>query len=256
MFCPKCGKSISSNAKFCGSCGNILNANTVTTVENNLSGSSQQYVNTDNSGQAKAWKQQLPGWVVPVSILVVGMLAVGIFVWSKKSDTFSEPPQQEAVSESTSSGSDADESTTQTNGNETVQSEINTSETSQTPVSSPVQNTEEEQIKSAINDHYGNIPGNLAAAHSLFSARMQSRQVFNNWSKGFNKTLSDTVNSVTVLSYSDSEAQAEFRMTSKDDAGNGQVMVREWQGIWNLVKEEGTWKLDAAKITKTAEYLE
>ena len=54
-----------------------------------------------------------------------------------------------------------------------------------------------------------------------------------------------------MLSVSDgNKAKAYIEMTSYDDQGDGTVLVQEWGGYWNLIKENGSWKLDDPDLEK------
>ncbi|MDQ0285703.1 hypothetical protein J2Z49_000807 [Desulfofundulus luciae] len=112
------------------------------------------------------------------------------------------------------------------------------------------------RIEMAIYGHYENIPDNLALAYSYFSTRYQSKVPLENWVKGFPHTISDTVDRVKVTYLSPFQATAEINLTSKDNTGEGKILIREWAGKWQLVKEWGEWKLDEPQIKKVAEYYE
>lgn len=126
------------------------------------------------------------------------------------------------------------------------------------PVASGVSNVlgEIEQIKMTVYHHYENIPDNLSLAYSYFSSRFQSKVPFESWLKGFPNTISDTVENVKVTNLSNYEATAEINLTSKDNTGEGKILIRKWAGQWKLIKEWGEWKLDEPQIKKVAEFYE
>ncbi len=70
------------------------------------------------------------------------------------------------------------------------------------------------------------------------------------WEKGLQKTMRDVVTTLDVISVDGNKAKAYIEMTSYDDQGDGSVLVQEWGGNWNLIKEGGSWKLDVPDLEK------
>lgn len=70
MFCPKCGREVAGNSKFCGVCGTVIH--------------DQRTEAPDRiHHKEKAAVRQWSGWITPISILAVVMAAVGIFIFTK-----------------------------------------------------------------------------------------------------------------------------------------------------------------------------
>lgn len=118
------------------------------------------------------------------------------------------------------------------------------------------QNTEAQNVQTAIYRHYENIPNNLTLAYSYFSRKLQGELPAENWMKGFSRTLSDTVDYIYVTQIGPYEATANIAMTSKDNTGEGKILIRKWSGQLKLVKEGGQWKIDEPQLKKTSEYYE
>lgn len=135
-------------------------------------------------------------------------------------------------------------------GNEYQQSNINNQ------FNTGAQNTEAQNVEAAVRRHYENIPNNLTLAYSYFSKKLQNELPMDNWIKGFPRTLSDTVDYIYVTQIGPYNASANITMTSKDNTGEGKILIRKWSGQINLVNEGGQWKIDEPQLRKTSEYYE
>ena len=136
-------------------------------------------------------------------------------------------------------------------------SKVNSEEKNSPVESSNTSSNEKEAIMSAINSHYNGISASsYAGAYDHFSSSRKSKVSFDGWQKGFDKTLKDVVKKVDVISVDGNKAKAYIEMTSYDDEGNNKVLVQEWGGNWNLIKENGTWKLDVPELKKLSSRVE
>ena len=84
----------------------------------------------------------------------------------------------------------------------------------------------------------------------IFHHQEKAKSHLTGWEKGFEKTLRDDVKKVDIISVDGNKAKAYIEMTSYDDEGDGTVLVQEWGGNWNLIKENGSWKLDVSELEK------
>lgn len=110
---------------------------------------------------------------------------------------------------------------------------------------------DERLIQEVIYTHYQHITDNhFEAAYNLFSSEKRSSLSLSDWSKGLENNQSDVVNSVSVKEINGSTAKAHIVMTSYDDHKGNTTLVQQWEGDWHLVKENGSWYLDKAKLTK------
>lgn len=110
---------------------------------------------------------------------------------------------------------------------------------------------EEQNIENAIVSHYSGISDkNYSGAYDYFSSARKSKVTLAGWEKGLKNTMKDEVTTVDIKSVDGNTAKAYIKMTSYDDQGDGTVLVQEWGGNWNLVKENGSWKLNDPELEK------
>ena len=116
---------------------------------------------------------------------------------------------------------------------------------------------EGEAVVSAIKSHYNGITAaNYAGAYDYFSSSRKSKVTLSGWEKGLQNTIKDDVTKVDVISVDGNKARAYIEMTSYDDQGDGTSLVQDWGGHWNLIKENGSWKLDEAELEKLGSRVE
>lgn len=107
------------------------------------------------------------------------------------------------------------------------------------------------QIESVIYSHYQNITDdNFVAAYQLFSSEKRSSVSLKDWSKGLKDNQVDKVDVVDITEVTATTAIAYVEMTSYDVHGDGKSLVQKWGGNWHLVKENGSWYLNKAKLSK------
>ena len=110
---------------------------------------------------------------------------------------------------------------------------------------------EEKAIENAIVSHSTGISdANYPDAYDYFSSARKSKVTLEGWQKGLKNTMKDEVTTVDVISVDGNTAKAYIEMTSYDDQGDNTVLVQEWGGNWNLVKENGSWKLSDPELEK------
>ena len=124
-------------------------------------------------------------------------------------------------------------------------------EDKETTTESSDASSEDGAIADTIESHYNGISTtNYAGAYDYFSSSRKGKVTFEGWKKGLQNTLRDNVTKLDVISVDGNKAKAYIEMTSYDDQGDGTVLVQEWGGYWNLIKENGSWKLDDPDLEK------
>jgi len=117
--------------------------------------------------------------------------------------------------------------------------------------------TDDYAIQESILNHYNSISeDNYRAAYELFSSERKSKVTYNGWEKGLKNNIQDVVTMLNVTDMNGGSAKAYMEMTSYDYQSDGSVLVQEWKGSWNLIKESDGWKLHSADIKKTASWTE
>ncbi|MHA2961941.1 TcaA second domain-containing protein [Priestia megaterium] len=110
---------------------------------------------------------------------------------------------------------------------------------------------EEADIKDAITSHYNLITSDdFSAAYNYFASSRKSSVDLTDWSKGLQANSRDDVTDVQVTAVDENEAKADIKMTSYDDNEDGSTLVQEWEGSWDLVKENEEWRLSEAHLEK------
>lgn len=110
---------------------------------------------------------------------------------------------------------------------------------------------EEADIKDAITSHYNLITSDdFSSAYNYFASSRKSSVDLADWSKGLQANSRDDVTDVQVTAVDGNEAKADIKMTSYDDNEDGSTLVQEWEGSWDLVKENEEWRLSEAHLEK------
>ncbi|MCQ6277097.1 zinc-ribbon domain-containing protein [Bacillus sp. V3B] len=111
--------------------------------------------------------------------------------------------------------------------------------------------TEKQAIENSIISHYSNISADdFSSAHDLFSSSMKKKNTLDGWREGLEANIRDDVTTLEVESVDGNSAKAYIEMTSYDNQEDGTILVQEWGGYWNLVKENGQWTLDDPELKK------
>lgn len=92
---------------------------------------------------------------------------------------------------------------------------------------------------------------NLENAFSLFSKeRKSSVKSFENWMNGYNNTLQ--VDLVFTKTYDNDKNRVDIRMQSQDWVA-GDLVYKYFEGTWNIIEEDGEYKLDESNIKQVDE---
>ena len=106
-----------------------------------------------------------------------------------------------------------------------------------------------ENIEQTIYNHYNRISsGDYSGAYSLFTSSKRSAMTESSWAEAIKTTISDEVTYLNVNEINQNKATAYIHMTSKDKQEDGTTLVQYWEGTWSLVKENGNWYLEKAKL--------
>ena len=106
-------------------------------------------------------------------------------------------------------------------------------------------------IEGAIRLHYGSISNDdFSTAYNVFSKNRRSKVTQAGWEKGLEQNLIDELTTIEVEQIDGVNGRAYIEMTSYDDNKDGTILVQEWAGYWNLVKENGRWTLDKPDLSK------
>ncbi len=106
--------------------------------------------------------------------------------------------------------------------------------------------TEEEAIEEAIRSHYEAIGENdFEEAYSYFGPTFRSTSSEESWveSEESQGITGSTINSVDVVSVDGDTAEASVDVSFEDNTGTSDFFLG-----WNLVKEDGQWKLDEISV--------
>ncbi|WP_068674949.1 zinc ribbon domain-containing protein [Oceanobacillus sp. Castelsardo] len=116
---------------------------------------------------------------------------------------------------------------------------------------------EEAEVAETVYNHYSRISNDdFQNAYNLFSSNMKKKFGVDGWAKGLEANIRDYVSTVQVQSVNENNAKAYLEMTSYDDQEDGSILVQEWEGYWNLIKENGQWRLDKAELEKVDSWKE
>lgn len=108
---------------------------------------------------------------------------------------------------------------------------------------------DKEEALDVINDHYEAITDeDYESAYDLFSADKQNQFNAEEWSKDLADTMKDDVTLTEVDNMEDDTAKVYMEMKSYDEDDDGSVHVKEWEGYWTLVKEDGEWKMNESDL--------
>lgn len=129
------------------------------------------------------------------------------------------------------------------------------------PSSTTKESSTEEDIKKAINEHYDALrsvreyfyDGGPEKAYSYYGPTFRSQQDFQSWKekqRTVNKRTAETPTFILLGDVSENEATAAVDGTAADFCAGG-CQNRNIPTVvhWNMVKEDGQWKLD--EITST-----
>ena len=118
----------------------------------------------------------------------------------------------------------------------------------QYPQSQYSQTNEVAAIDLVVENYYSNIPNNLEVSYEQLSPERRASMPFSSWASGYGSTLYDKLQNIKVLELTPDYAKVFVTFQSKDIANDGGTIVKNWEGTWTLVKENGKWYLDRSDI--------
>ncbi len=90
--------------------------------------------------------------------------------------------------------------------------------------------------------------GNLDDAYSFYSKRRQADMPVESWKVGFQNTYFIRIKSVAITS---NPKIVSVNFVATDFGENwGELITKEFQGEWTLIRESGLWKLDESNIAQ------
>ena len=89
-------------------------------------------------------------------------------------------------------------------------------------------------------------------AWNLLSGQYQGTLDFNNWVSGYRATQSVQLSSLSIVAQDRTHATVNVAITATDNSDTG-VEITRYQGTWELVLADGSWKLDNASIRQVSE---
>lgn len=115
---------------------------------------------------------------------------------------------------------------------------------------------DESDIENIITSHYDGIStGDYQTSYDYFSDSKMDEYSLDTWSDDLKDTVEDEVVSVEVEDIGTDKAEASVEMISREEDGED-IQVREWEGTWELITEDGDWKLDKANLEEKDSYTE
>ncbi len=110
---------------------------------------------------------------------------------------------------------------------------------------------ESQAVKDRVRLHYTSISqDSLSTAYNVFSSARKRKVPLDGWAAGFKENIRDDVTTLEVQAITEDKATVYLEMTSYDSQEDGSVLVQEWGGYWQLVKEDGLWMLDTPELKK------
>ncbi|MGG1397298.1 zinc-ribbon domain-containing protein [Bacillus salipaludis] len=114
-----------------------------------------------------------------------------------------------------------------------------------------------DEISQAVTEHYQDISnGDYEGAFNLMSSSRRGKYNFTSWKNGLKENYRNDVSISNVEKLDSQHAVVSFSLTSYDEKSNGDTLVQEWGGKWNLIYEDGGWVLNKPEITKIDSYTE
>lgn len=107
--------------------------------------------------------------------------------------------------------------------------------------------------------YYQNITDkNMSSAYALLSQEMQNNLgTYENFSGGYNDTISSAVKNITTLSSSDGHEEIEYYLEARDRINNSsKVKVTNFKGVAKMKMINDVWIIDELNVKKIGEYLE
>ena len=94
-------------------------------------------------------------------------------------------------------------------------------------------------------------------AYNTLTWDMQNQMgTYENFSKGYDETISSTVQNIKNVSINDTEAVLQYDLIAQDKFEKNRIKVQNFRGIATLKLENGIWHINGMKVKKTGEHTE
>ena len=112
-------------------------------------------------------------------------------------------------------------------------------------------------IKVMQNYHQAITNRQYQQAYSMLTKREQNQMgIYDNFAKGFDKTIYSSVTDLKIVSASPNRVVLNYKLTAKDRAEGGKVMVQTFAGTATLILQGNTWLIDEKSSKKTGTRIE
>ena len=122
----------------------------------------------------------------------------------------------------------------------------------------PIAETAEDKVKRTLKSYYQYITEkNFQAAYSILSWEMQNIMgTYENFSRGYDTTISSTAQNISVVSNSESEFVLDYDLIARDRFKNNRIQVQNFRGTAVLKFFEDSWYIDNMTVKKLGEHIE
>lgn len=108
---------------------------------------------------------------------------------------------------------------------------------------------EEDEVTEVIEAHYKDIEnGDFQEAYDAFSNKKRSAMSKDNWAKEFPTVYVNEATVHNVIFKDDTHAIADITLYSESEDDDGTELEQTFTGTWDVVKENGNWKLDSTSL--------
>ena len=118
--------------------------------------------------------------------------------------------------------------------------------------------TTEDKVKQTLKNYYQHITEkNFQAAYSILSWDMQNIMgTSENFSRGYDTTISSTAQNISVVSNSETEFVLGYDLTARDRFENNRIKVQNFRGTAVLKFFEDRWYIDNKSVKTIGEHIE
>ena len=118
--------------------------------------------------------------------------------------------------------------------------------------------TTEDKVKQTLKSYYQSITEkNFQAAYSILSWDMQNIMgTYENFSRGYDTTISSTAQNIIVVSNNENEFILEYDLIARDRFEKNRVKVQNFKGTATLKFMEEKWYIDNMSVKKLGESVE
>lgn len=293
--CPVCGALLEDNAIFCMQCGSRIDVNendekeisednhqyyaTPHSIEqedsrfyeNNemtkdvfsetsnqqTAASKVKEVNTAEPGISKQTPPFNQSHIKTYLIAgIIGLLVVGIGAYSYGVNSARTVNQGNSVR--TNNTSDRSETNT-AKKDETPDSDLKTNrmEKSEKKDMDKTNVTKGENEASRTFEHFHKLitDHSLHSAYDMFSDEFQTEVPYDGWAEGYSTTISSDPKDIKIRNSTNNHVELSFVLKARD-RDMGRIKVQYFNGVCNLVKNNGNWKIDKIVASKTKEVYE